>query len=327
VLQLIKNNNPFTVIILLILTFLLKLGVLLHPHVPLDLPGYFLYNLLLTLLNTVLHGSAAAYTVLGVVMVFLQALYISRIAAVHKLFNRPTYIPAFVYLLLTSLFPNWNYFNETLVINWCILAGIDVLLGFSQTNQPRKRIFNAGFFLCLAALFQFSVTAYLVLLIIGIFMLRPFNLGEWVVALMGYFTPVYFFAGILFLADKLSLFPAWVHIGASIPVHIVAPFYFTILLLGLLTLSVCGLYAMQLQLPKSSIYIRRNWAAILIYCIISIVIAIGTDRIVQSAWLIIVPSLCFVISMGLLLEKNKGFSNFILYFSLVLVVLCQLTIN
>jgi hypothetical protein len=327
VLQLIKNNNPFTVIILLILTLLLKLSVILHPHLPADLADFYLYNLLLHILNAVLHNSAFAYTILGVTMVFMQALYINRIAARHKLFSRPTYIPAFVYLLLTSLFPPWNYFNVTLIIIWCILGGVDVLLGFTQPNQARKKIFNAGFFFCLGAMFQFSVMAYLVLLIMGIFMLRSFNLGEWVVAFMGYFTPVYFFAGILFLADKLFLLPRWVHISTSVPVHITAPFYFTVLILGLITLVVCGLYAMQLQLPKSSIYIRRNWAALLIYVIISVVIGVGTGKMVQSGWLIIVPSLCFVISMALLLEKNKGFSNFIFYFSLILVVVCQLTIN
>ncbi len=326
-LQLIKNNNPFTVIILLILTLLLKLGVLMHPHAPVELPGFYLYNWLLYLLKAVFHESAFGYTFFGVGMVFLQALYINRIAAKHKLFSRPTYIPAFVYLLLTSLFPPWNYFNATLIIVWCVLGGMDILLGFNLANLPRKRIFNAGFFFAMAALFQFSLTAYLALLIIGIFMLRSFNLGEWVVALMGYFTPVYFFAGALFMGDKLSLFPKWIHIGKSIPVHITSPAYFTVLILGLITLLVCGLYAMQLQLPKFSIYIRRNWAAILIYFIISIVIGVGTDKIVQSGWLIVIPSLCFVISTALLLEKNKGFSNFILYFSLILVVVCQLTIN
>ena len=326
-LQLIKNNNPFTVIILLILTLLLKLGVMMHPQLPVPVEGHYSYNTVLRLLNTVLSGRAFAYSLLGVAMIFMQAMYINRIAARHKLFNRPTYIPAFTYLLLSSVYPAWNYFNETMLVIWCLLAGMDVLLSFSQTQQPRKLVFNAGFLFCMAAIVQFSAAGFLILFVIGVVMLRPFSLAEWIVGLMGYITPIYFFAGLLYLSDRLNLMPHWMHVGNSIPPHIKAMFYFVMVLIGLITLAILGFYAMQQQIPKTSIYIRRNWAAMVFYLIISIVVAIGTDLAVQSAWLIIIPSLSFVISIGLSLEKNKGFSNFILYFSLIFVIICQLAIK
>ena len=105
VLQIFRNNSPFTVIILFIAALCLKLNVLLHPIAPMPIQGYLVYNTLLSGINVVLDGNAFGYTLITVVMLFTQALYINNIAVSYKLFNRPTYITAAVFLLLTSLYP------------------------------------------------------------------------------------------------------------------------------------------------------------------------------------------------------------------------------
>jgi len=327
VLQLLKNNNPFTVIILLIFTLVVKMQALLHPLLPTALPDNFIYNTILSGVKTVLGANAFAYTLVSVVLIFIQALYLNGITTRHKLFSRPSYIPAFTYLVLTAVYPPLNHFSETLVLTCCVLPAIDMLLGFSQTFQPRKLLYNAGFVLCLAAIVQFSALGYLLLFFICLLLLRPFNAGEWAVALMGYITPFYFLSGILFLTDALGLLPHWVHIGISLPHTVSSPLYTVGMLSGFIILLACGFYAMQLQLPRMSIYIRRNWIALLCYLLISVIVAICTDIEVQGAWLIAMPALSLVISYALSLEKSKGFSNFIFYFSLVFIAFCQLTIN
>src|ERR1700761_1433185 len=137
--------------------------VLLHPHVPVNVADNFVYDAILKMLSGVLGSNAFAYSMLAVLLVFIQALYLNRIANKHKLFNRPTYVIAFTYLVLSSVSPPLNYFSEALLVGWCILPGLDMLLGFSQTFQPRKLIYNAGFILCMAALLQFSAIGYLLL--------------------------------------------------------------------------------------------------------------------------------------------------------------------
>jgi len=323
VLQTFRNNNPFTVIILFIGTLVLKLGVLLHPQAPVRLPGYFVYNSLLDLFNVVLHNSAFGYTFLNIILLFLQALYINRIAAHYKLFYRPSYIPALVYILLISMYPPFGFFSLAMVVNWFVLCGVDVMLSFNQTLKPRKNIFNAGYLFCLAGVLQFSALGFVVLLLGALIILRSFNVGEWVVAVLGYVTPLYFFAGILFLADKLPLLSEWPQAGISLPRQLGPPVYIIGLLAGFVILISCGLYGMQLQVPKNGIYIRRNWATLTMYAIIAVLVAVFTDVFVVSAWLIVIPALTFIITHGFNLEKSKRFSNFIFYFSLLLVIFCQ----
>jgi len=322
VLQLFKNNSPFTVIILFIFTLLVKMQALLHPVAPVMMPRHFIYNYILRGLDVVLTHGAFGYTMLAIVLLFLQSLYLKSIASRHKLFYKATYVPAFIYLLLTSIYLPFNYFNETIIVNWLLLAAVDIMFGLGKTMQPRKLIFNVGFFLSVAATFQFTLLGFFFLLIVAMIMFRSFSLGEWSVAIMGYVTPLYFLVCILFLTDKFRLLGLWPHIGFSLAGHVASPFYLIVSLSGIVILLGSGVYAMLQNVAISNIFVRRDWIAISFYFIISVLVAFCTDLIVRSAWLIVIPALSIVITHALLIEKNKRFSNFIFYFSLIFLVFC-----
>ena len=321
-LRLFKDNTPFTVIILFIFAFVVKFRVLLCPAIPAPIPGHYVFNYILRGLFFFFHNNASAYTLLGVVLLFVQSLYLNSIGIRHKLFPRNTYIVSFVYLLFTSIAPRFSYFSETLVLNWLLLGAMDIMFGFTKTTQPRKLIYNAAFLLCLAALFQFTMLAFFMLLVVGMVLFRPFNTGEWSVALLGYATPVYFVASVLFLIDKLYLFKAWPHIGFSVSQLPAAKLYFTLTMVGLFILLASGLFAMQRNVPMTNIYTRRDWTAVTFYLIISVMVAFATDSIIASAWLITIPALSIIVTHALAFEKNKRFSNFIFYFSLIFLVFC-----
>src|SRR5690606_21208200 len=162
--NLFRNSNPFVVIILFIATLLMKMPALLHPVMPIPYENHIVFPLLLRML----HFSAFGYTLLAIVLIFLQALYLNFIAEKHKLFQKAGYYPAFMYVLFTSLYPAFNYFSEPLFINCLMLIGIDVLLSFPKTLHPGKQLFNAGFVLCLPALIQFPAIGFFLLLLIAL---------------------------------------------------------------------------------------------------------------------------------------------------------------
>lgn len=325
-LHLIRNNSPYTVIILLIFTLVVKMQVLAHPQV-VALPAHdVLFSSIVHVVDFILNGSAFGYTLLAVIMLFAQALYLNTIVAKQRLFNKTSYIPAYTYLLLTSLHPSFSYFSEALLMNWCLLGGIHLLLRFHQTHQPRKDVFNTGFLLALMALFHFSAIGYFLLLFIALILLRSFNPGEWVVTLLGYLTPAYFWVGILFLFDKTGMLSQWPHIGLFLPKKVVAPVYTIGLITGLIVLFSLGMYALQSLMAKTSVFNRRNWVMVLFCLFISFVVAMATDISMQYIWLLLMPALALIICHALYLEKNKRFSNFAFYFSLLLVIFCQIAI-
>ncbi len=326
-LHLFRNYNPFTVLILIISCFVMKLQALSSPVTPVALPDHLFFELLLDLLDKVFIGSAFAFTFLAVIMILLQALYLNHITVKYHLFRQNNYFPAFSYLLVTSLAPGFNYFSEPLLINWLMLIGLNLMLSLNQTTQPRKQIYNAGFVICLPMLIQFPAVGFFLLFISGLLLLRSFNAGEWVVGLLGYITPLYFFLGILFLFDRFHLLPQIPEIGFALPAQFDNPLYRTGTVTGLTVLLIVGIISIQGLLPKFTIYIRRSWGVIILYLLIALIVSFVAVSGVNAEWLIMTPPLSLIIANAFLLEKSRVFSNFTFYFSLILLIFCQLALN
>ena len=325
-LQLFRNNTPYTVLILFIFTLLVKMQSLIHPVAPILLPDSFVYNAILHAHKFVLGNSAFGFTMFTVIMLFGQAIYLTNITARHRLYMKPSYTPAFAYIALTALLPAFGYFSPQIIINWLMLYAFDIFLRFSQANSPRKFIFNAGFQVSIIALIQFSGVGYLLLFLLLLLILRSFNAGEWVVALLGYLTPIYFLAGILFLIDKLFLFKTLVKPGISLPAQIPHPLYLVGCMGGIVILFSSGLYVLNDNNSKQAISVRRGWSSTIAYLIISVLVCIFIPKTNEAAWLCCIPALALLTSQPLNLEKNKRFSNFIFYFFIALIVFCQFTV-
>jgi hypothetical protein len=139
---------------------------------------------------------------------------------------------------------------------------------------------------------------------------------------MGYVTPAYFLAGILFLTDRFRLFSEWPHIALSLTSNVHSPGYLILCVVGICILLGSGVFAMRQNVAMSNIYVRRDWAAISFYLMISLFVAILTDRMVRTEWLITMPALSIICSHALLLERNKKFSAFMFYFSIVFLGVC-----
>lgn len=287
-------------------------------------PQDFLYHGLIRFFQEYLHFGALGFTLLAILQVFLQALYIHYISGKHRLFSRPGYFPALTYILLTSLLPSFNYFSEVLLINWLILAALDVMMNFVQSSHPRKNIFNAGLLLCLPMLLQFPAIGFILLLIVSLLLFRTFQPAEWLVGLLGYITPIYFLIGILILQDGLPLLSTYPESGwegfskPEYPTSVVA------VAGGVGLLFIAGLYCFQQQAQRMVIYTRRKWLLILCYILVSAGIALFLEDPLKTAWLLLIPGISFIIAQCYYLEKSKRFSIFILSFSLILVVFCQM---
>ena len=325
-LQLFRNNSPYTVIILFIITLLLKLQALLHPAAPVILPHEPFFDWLVHLLNTVMCGNPFAYTFLAAVLLFGQSIYLTGIAVRHRLFAKPTYLPAFTYIIFTSVLPAFSYFTAPLIVTWLVLGALDTMLKFSQPQRPRTHIFNAGLLLAIAALLQFSALGYLLLLLLALLLLRSFNAGEWVVAMMGYCTPFYFLAGLLYLFNKLPLLRRWPDLGISLPRQMGHPLYLMGAVTGFIILTVCGFYTLQGGMARYAIAVRRGWGAVVCYAVASLPVVIFTSHKEGAAWLCILPPLALIAAHPMGDEKSRLFPNFIFYFLAAFALFCQLTV-
>lgn len=325
-LQLIRNNSPFTVIILFIFTIIVKMQFLLHPVAP-NVSENFVFEQVVTFCNLILFNNAFAYTLLAIILLFWQAIYLNAVAIRHKLYGKQTYYVAFIYLCLTSLYPAFNYFSEVLLANWFLIAALNIILNIHQTNKPRTGIFNIGFLISMAAILHSPSMFLFLLVFVSVSLLRRFNPSEWVVGLVGYLTPFYFLATFLYLFDSFGKLASWAQLGISLPRRILDPIYIIGLVVGVILLLSMGTYALQKQIVRASIFTRRGWTVIASMLFFSMLVAVFTPFEVRSGWLIALPALTLIVAPALYSEKNKLFSNFVFYFSLLLIVFCQFTAN
>lgn len=325
--QIIKNNTPFTAIILFIYTLLVHLQGLFHPELPVASDNAFVFSTVLNGLNGIFFNSPYAYAILTVIMIFGQAIYLNAVTANRKLFTKPTYVVAFMYITLSAIWRPFFTFSEVLLANWFLIMALDMLLTLNQTSRPQINIFNAGLAIGIAGILHFPTLIFFVLLYVAMSLLRNFSLGEWLIGILGVFTPVYFMVGLCYLFDGLHLLQQWPILGFALPRRIDNPMYIIGLLFGIILLFSMGTYSLQLYIKKIGLFARRSWTVVAAYFIFSVIVAILTNFSIKSAWLISIPALSIIIAPVFYNEKTKGFSNFAFYFSLLYMIFCQWAYN
>lgn len=319
--NLFRNHNPFTVIALFIVAMLMKWQALSQAVIPETLSNHLLFGSLLKLLPL----SAFAFTLLGILMVVLQALYLNFIAIKHKLFNQATYYPAFMYVLLTSLYPAFNFFSEPLLINWFVIMAIDVMLGFPKTLHPNKQIFNAGFLICIPLLIQFPTIGFFLLLLLAWLLLRSFRSAELVVLLSGYLLPVYFFVCVLYLIDQTGILKNIVEVGFDFHPLSSRKIYLAGTITGAGILLLTGFFAFQQLNSRMLIYVRRSWVLMFIYLAISVGVTMIAISAIHAEWVLVLPPLSLIASLPFFMENKRRLSTFMFYFSLAVLIFSQIT--
>jgi hypothetical protein len=328
--QIFRNNNPLTILALLLFALIAKYRCLIHPIIPAEVDGHFLYNGVINTLKYFFRSASYAYSLFAILILLLQALYLNYISEKHKLYNGNTYIPAFTFLLFTSVFQPFNYLSEMLLLNWIILFGMDTFLMFPKALHPKKVIFNAGFLFSCAFLLQSSFFIFFFLLLTFLLLYRTFDISELLVAIAGYITPFYIVVCILFLTNKLKLLPDLFYIGFSLSGKVEYPAVTLTIILVLLGLLLAGYYAMQQIIAFNNIHVRRDWYGITFYLLFSVLASLFIERSLGSAWLIVMPAYSTIVSLIFLLnngknKRQKRFSNFMFYFCLAFLTFCIFT--
>lgn len=113
-----KKNNSLNNILLLLYALLLKLPMFLYPQVPVpqQIDG-FLYRQFLNWLQPIGKGMPAIYTLITFILLYTQAVYFNKVVNDQRIMQRPHYLTGMSYMLITSLFMEWNVLSSPLIIN------------------------------------------------------------------------------------------------------------------------------------------------------------------------------------------------------------------
>jgi len=324
VLNIFRNYNPYSVIVLFLLALFLKLAALIHPEgVFVASQSQMVWVKLSGFINIVLGQSPFLITFFAICNVFWQAIFLNRIATRHHLFPKANYLPALTYILVTSLFKDWNYLSAALVSNWLLLLMLSSMLKLYASSDGGKQIFNIGCFISLTAMLVFPNVVFIALLLLALGILRPFKAAEWMVGLLGILTPFYFLAGILFLTDRLALLKKMVLVGFSLPRHLDHATVVITAFAMLAFITLIGLYYLNYFMGRMLFQTKKWWWVVLAGFFLSLVAGTFTVAKGYNQWMAVLIPVSLVAANAWFEERRKWMPAVLFYLFIAVVVFAQ----
>src|SRR5436190_6975941 len=151
-----------------------------HPHAAtIQSKDGILFHGILKLLEPTGRATPTIYPILAFLLLFTQAISLTRLINNYRMMSRSNYLPAMAYLLITSFFPEWNYFSAPLLINTLLILVSGGL--FKIYNHPRGKgiVFNAGLAIGISSFIFFPSVTFVIWVLFALMVMRPFSINEW----------------------------------------------------------------------------------------------------------------------------------------------------
>ncbi len=279
---------------LLVYGLLLKLVWFISPQVPVvHKSDGFLFNRILVMLKPVFDGYPVSYSMITYFLLYTQALSFNRLLNNRRLMQKPNYLPAMSYLLITSFFAEWNVLSAPLVINTLLIWVWAKMSSLYNNPHAKSTLYNIGIVIGITTFFYFPSLAFALLIIFALVITRPPRVAEWFIAVLGIATPWYLLFAWLFLTNKLYSFQV-PGIIVDYPLFAQNNAQYTGVVM-ILTAAVAGGIFVQLNARRQLVQVRKSWGLMVLYLIVALFIPfINSSHHFQYWILATVPLSAFI---------------------------------
>lgn len=202
--EIFRSNNPLLILLYLLLILLLRAGLLLsQPDSPNILMSpepltQFVYNNL----KYIPIRFDILQLVLGLLLQLLQAIHLNHILSENKILPRRNYVAGMVFILFTSLLPEYAYPGPAMLSLSVYILISGWLFSLFKSDKPYARIYNIGFLASANLFVYFPSALFLLYVMIGLLIMRPFILREWILLILGLISPLYLAFSWNYLSDS-----------------------------------------------------------------------------------------------------------------------------
>lgn len=314
-----KANNPFNTFLLFLYGLLLKLAYFMHPHIPtVQKTDGFLFSEILDKLGNTGSKFPLIYPAITYLLIFTQAVTFNKLINDQKMMQRSNYLPAMSYLLITSMFAEWNMLTAPLVINTLLIWVWARMSTLYSNTKPKSTLFNIGMMIGVSTFFYFPSLAFVLLIVFALIVSRPFILAEWIVSILGILTPYYFLFSYLFLTDKLN--------GYRLPRFEIShpkfhQDYWEIAGICLIIVAfLIGVFFVQANFRKQLVQVRKRWSLLLLYLFVAVFVPFINATHTFEYWILTAIPLSAYVACSFLYPV-KRWLPVVLHWLMVLVVI------
>ncbi|MEI6946204.1 hypothetical protein V9K67_03310 [Paraflavisolibacter sp. H34] len=290
---LFKQKSPANIILLLIFGMLIKLPVFFTARniVATDQDGKLYHYFLSLFAGGGGNGFTCAF--IAFLLLYSQAMMVNYLVNEQRMTTRQTFLPAMSYLLITSLLPEWNILSAPLVAATLIIWAFIRLFRLYNLPIANGPVFNLGLLMGISSFIYFPSAAFACCMILGLLILRPFRVNDLILLVLGVLTPYYFYAVYLFLSDRLLLENLFPQVRLQVPA-LKRTVWLTVSAVLLAVPFFLGGYYVQVHLRKMLIQVRKNWALLLLYLLLALLVPfINTENSFHNWVLVAAPFAAF----------------------------------
>lgn len=323
---LFKQKSPAHIVSLFIFGLLIKLPLFLYPRPVLatendgKLYQYFIAHL------SIGTGQPLVASLLAFGFLYIQALMVNYLVNEYRLTAKQSFLPAMSYLLVTSLLPEWSYLSASMVAATLIIWAFIKLFRLYNVAEANTSIYNIGLLIGLASFIFFPSLLFVVCILLGLLILRPFRLNELFLFITGALTPFYFFAVYLFLTDR-PLIPQLIpKISLEIS-QIKGNIWLAVSTVLLIIPFLIGGFYIQTHLRKMLIQVRKNWSIVLLYLLIALFIPFINNTHSFHNWVLVAAPFAAFHACAYLYPPRKWLPVALFWATVLAVVLQQYVVH
>ncbi|OFX17765.1 MAG: hypothetical protein A2033_02250 [Bacteroidetes bacterium GWA2_31_9] len=193
----------------LIIIFIPLIGILLwiRPFQAIETHPFPIYQMpLYSIFANVLDGSIIISNIFTFILLVLQAFLLNSINSKYGLISKRSYLPALIFILLSSSINEIKYFQPVIMANFFIIFSLIQIFDTYKIEKVFSNFFNSGFLISVASLFYFNSIYFIVIVWIGLLIIRDFNFREWIITFIGIITPYFIAFAIYFVFDDINIF-------------------------------------------------------------------------------------------------------------------------
>lgn len=318
-----KHKNPGNILLLLLFGVLIKLPMFFYPYIPQPSEqDTELYGSILKFLEPAAKNFPMLYPLLSCSLLFIQAIVLTRFINNQRMMNRSNYLGGMSYLLLTSLFVEWNYFSAPLLINTFLLYILSALFRSYHAQHAKGIVFNAGLALGLASLIYFPAIIFVIWTLLALMLMRAFRINEWIVCLLGITTPYYFYAAGLFIFGDWDWEKLIQPFTIGLPdVKQSAWLAGSTFLLAVPFLM--GSYYVQVNLRRMLIQVRKGWSLLLLFLLTAVIVQFANGSDDFENWILVAVPLAAFHACTYLYSTLRIVPNLLFWLSVVFILAYQ----
>ncbi|MGZ3951007.1 MAG: hypothetical protein ACXVBZ_06400, partial [Flavisolibacter sp.] len=171
-----RQKSPGNIIVLMLFGLLLKLPLFLYPKAVISSPNDG--RLYQWLLSVIPQGNPVNYSVIAFLLLYTQALMINYMVNEYRMIVKATYLPAMAYVLITSLLPEWNSLSSPMLANSFIVWMFIYLFSLYNSANAKAQLYNIGIIAGITSYIYFPSAAFVICILVGMMILKPFRLNE-----------------------------------------------------------------------------------------------------------------------------------------------------